>query len=201
MKVWSWCVIVCAQLCIGCIIRAQATFELRNIGPEVNAPIFDSSGIPLSGTGYRVELYGGPAPSSLEPAFILPPFGGNRSIVSFMSGGNAGYFYPEEPGRSVGIPGTLGGGFAYLQVRAWNAELGATYEEVFALGSGGYGGSNVFYAQGGDPAAGPPAVPPEPLIGLESFRLLPVIPEPNATWLLLVGISALFMAKWRRSRR
>ena len=74
-------------------------------------------------------------------------------------------------------------GYAWLQVRAWDAGLGATYEEVTALGIGGYGASPLFYAQGADPTALLP-ITSGPLIGLQSFSLLPVVPEPS-TWALL----------------
>ena len=74
-------------------------------------------------------------------------------------------------------------GYAWLQVRAWDARLGGTYEEVMGLGIGGYGESPLFYARGNSPFADPP-IPPAPLIGLQSFSLRPVVPEPG-TWMLL----------------
>ena len=77
-------------------------------------------------------------------------------------------------------------GWAWLQVRAWDARLAMTYEEVSALGIGGYGESAVFYQQGGDPydILG---IPPR-LIGLQSFSLR-AIPEPSAAALALLGLS------------
>ena len=60
--------------------------------------------------------------------------------------GLAGYFQT----RVVDITTVPCGDFAWLQIRAWNARLGATYEEVVSLGIGGYGESNIFYANGAD---------------------------------------------------
>ena len=84
-----------------------------------------------------------------------------------------------------------------MQVRAWDARLGPTYEQVAALGLGGYGESPTFFAQGSNPFADPPQ-PPAPLIGLQSFRLRPIIPEPTS-WVLLtlVGMTLL----WAKKRR
>jgi len=93
-----------------------------------------------------------------------------------------GYFFSTESFLAVPSTATGGGGYAWLQVRAWDARIGSTYEEVAALGIGGYGESPLFYAPGGDPFV-IPATPPGPLIGLQSFSLRPV-PEPS-TWALL----------------
>jgi hypothetical protein len=84
-------------------------------------------------------------------------------------------------------------GFAWLQVRAWDARLGATYEEVAGLAVGGYGESPLFYAQGGNPLISPPGNP-GPLIGLQSFSLRPIVPEPSTWALLALGA---FPLGWR----
>jgi len=60
-----------------------------------------------------------------------------------------------------------------LQVRAWDARLGSTYEEVSARGIDGYGESPLFYAQGN--GISPNGVLPAPLIGLRSFSLRPAL--------------------------
>jgi len=98
-------------------------------------------------------------------------------------------FDPQWPGYFcsyngfIGIPTVPPLGYAWLEVRAWDTRLGATYEDVAALGMGGYGESPAFYAQGGDPISSL-GTSPFPLIGLQSFSLRPV-PEPS-TWALAV---------------
>ena len=74
-------------------------------------------------------------------------------------------------------------------MRAWDASLGATYEEVAARGLGGYREPIVFYGKGGDPLGLPTL--PSPLVGLESFGLRAVIPEPSTWALFAIGALAL----------
>ena len=72
---------------------------------------------------------------------------------------------------------------AWLQVRVWNVQMGPTYEEAVGRGSGGYGQSGLFYAQGSYVLGSLPEEP-APLIGLQSFSVLQITPEPS-TWVLL----------------
>jgi hypothetical protein len=149
---------------------AQATFQLKNLVLEagVDAPIFDASGVPLAGDTYVAELYGGRTINSLSPGAFPTT---NRVRVPFLTGELAGYF---DTYQGVGIRDTAGGDTAWLQIRVWDTRLGGSYEEVAARGFGGYGESPVFYARGGDPShLGPP---PQPLIGLQSFRLRATTP-------------------------
>ena len=60
------------------------------------------------------------------------------------------------------------------------------------LGVGGYGDSNLFQKKGGDPCGLP--TPHEPLIGLQSFSL---VPEPS-TWALLAFGGAYLIWKSRK---
>jgi hypothetical protein len=172
---------------------AQSTFGFVNyIQGVLDAPVFDSNGNRLAGTDYVAMLYGGPTVDSLQRAWDEVNFHEMAPVpFTYVPSGMAGYF------RYVGyvqIGGVIGGDVAWLQVRAWDSRLGATYENVVALGIGGYGESNLFQRQGG--GAGVTPSPPEPLIGLQSFSLLPIIPEPSAANLLLLSFGVLF--RWRR---
>ena len=91
------------------------------------------------------------------------------------------------------VNNVLPGQEAWLQVRAWDARLGSTYEAVVALGIGGYGQSNLFYAESGGIGGGVPTLP-APLIGLQSFSL---VPEPNAVVLVLFGLPLFLLGKRR----
>ena len=176
-------------------VHAQSSFYFSNMQPSagIDAPVFDGNGIPLSGTNYVAMLYGGttvdsltPARSRSHPAFIEAPV-----PFTFMPLGKAGYFPPSI----VGITTVDCGGLAWLQVRAWDARLGATFEDVMAQGIGGYGQSELFQSRGGFDCTIPG--PPGNLFGLKSFSLLPVVPEPSPALLFLLGLPWLV---WRCRR-
>lgn len=164
----------------------QGTFFLQNYSPSdgVNAPVFDAQSVPLAGSDYLAELWGGPTPDSLAPAVSF----GSRVMAPFLTGRGAGYFQHMSV-VDVEIPSVPGGAWAWLQVRAWDARLGATYEAVVASGLGGYGESNFLQLIAG--GAGVPPSLPAPLIGLQSFSLREIVPEPSAAWLLLLGLPLL----------
>jgi hypothetical protein len=171
--------------------QGLSTFFLFN-GDGINAPVFNAEGVPL-GPEYLVELWGAAAPDSLVPAVDLGN-SRNRLIVPFAGGG-----YFQASAGFLAVPSMFNGGYSWLQVRAWDAELGGTYEEAAARGIGGYGESPLFYADGGDPTKILPEVP-GPLIGLESFSLRPLVPEPSTWILFLLGGIGLWCATRRRSR-
>ena len=100
---------------------AQASFILQNILPSsIDAPVFDAEGIRLSGTNYAAELWGGVASNSLSPTFDF--YSGQRVIAPFLTGTGAGYFIVT---KTMTVVGSVGGDFAWVQVRAWDARLGS----------------------------------------------------------------------------
>jgi hypothetical protein len=169
----------------------QASFLLDNLVRPgvVDAPVFTADGIPLAGKTYMAELWGGANPNSLAPLTLFPSDA--RIATPFLQGG---YFDATAAG-GLSVLTAPPGGWAWLQVRAWDTRLAGTYEQVAALGLGGYGESPLLYARGGNPYDQFPE--PGRLIGLQSFSLLPVVPEPAMGWLLLAGIPALCW-RWRR---
>ena len=186
--------ILLATFALVCTVRAQSKFELANHRlPGVNAPVFNSLGIPLAGSNYLAELWGGATPDLLTP-LVLIDRNNSREIVPFLSGG---YFIPTATSDNLCVLEVNPGGFAWLQVRAWDARLGSTYEEVLASGLGGYGESNEFYALGGNPFAVPLELPGS-LIGLQSFNLRQVVPEPSAAALLGLGVASFWWAARRK---
>jgi len=189
---------ICCSIIVGLsaagFASGQTLFWFQNYYPPlVDAPIMDAQGVRLAGSAYAAELWGGPAPDRLAPAVSYS--NKERLITPFFVGQGAGYFRNNE--GSATILGVPPGGWAWLQVRAWDARLGSTYEDVVALGIGGYGESPLFYAQGSDPFDYKAL--PAPLIGLESFRLRPVIPEPS-TWALIAVGGGVLVWMTRRKR-
>jgi hypothetical protein len=184
MKFNSTCFLCLLILSATNFATGQSSFALQNYIPGyLDAPVFDSSGNRLAGPSYLAELWGSANSNGLVPVLNIDR-GFTREIVPFLTDG---YFSSSSGFLCVmDVPPS---GSAWLQVRAWDSRLGATYEEVQALGIGGYGESPLFYAQGSNPY--PPADLPAPLFGLQSFSLLPIIPEPNATALVLLGLALL----------
>jgi len=180
------------------LVTAQSTFLFRNYDGGGPAPvyvrIFDAAAIPLAGPSYLAELYGGSTPDSLTPLLALGT--SSRTIKPFATGNYAGYVVNAVPYFDTMVVNTVvPGDSAWLQMRAWDATLGATYEEAAAKAIGGYGESLTFHADGGDPTR-LPAESPGRLIGLESFSLREA-PEPSGALLLLFGGAF----AWRFARR
>ena len=179
----------------ACTVFSQSSFELANLDlPLVDAPVFDAQSVPLAGPNYLVELWGAATPDALAPLVDLSR-GSTRDIVPFMTGG-----YFVYPYGFLSVPSLLPYGYAWLQVRAWDARLGATYEAAVTAGLGGYGASPLFYAKGGNPVS-PTPTPGAPLIGLQSFNLLPEVPEPCSWALLAFGAISVVLARSRRRRK
>src|SRR6185369_17202737 len=193
MRINSFLTFLAFNCSFSCAVLGQSSFALRN-HYGVDAPVYDSLGIPLAGEQYRAELWGSATPDSLTPLVDINQ-GFMRMIVPF---GTAGYFSSGTSYLSVRTVTPFG--WAWLQVRAWDARLGATYEEVAGLAIGGYGESPLFHAQGGNPLLIPASLPGL-LIGLQSFSLQPVVPEPSTWALLASGGTALWWAMRRQRQR
>ncbi len=118
---------------------------------NIDARVFDLDGAtPLAGTNYVAQLYAGPSLDRLRPAGQPTPF---------QTGVNGGFFVP----RTVTLANVAPGSNAVLQVCAWDATFGTSYEQVRFTG-GKFGKSALLpvVAGGGD-------LPPQTLLGFESF--------------------------------
>ena len=151
-----------ATLTVDQSSRGGGTIDFRNKSmagiTNVNAAVFDLDGItPLNGSNYVAQLYAGSSLGGLRPAGQPAPF---------QEGFNAGYFVPEI----ITLANVAPGSNAVLQVCAWDASYGASYEQARALG-GKFGKSNLIQVP-----AGGGANPPQSLLGLQSFSLQAGLP-------------------------
>lgn len=184
--------LLCLSLAGACApteALAQATFGLANWNTVYvfDAPVYDWTGNLLSGLEWVAEVYGGATPDSLSP--VVGSYGVGRVLAPFV---RPGYFRGDTYGI---VPSVHEVGWAWLQVKVWDVQLGATYEEAAAHELGGYGQSSLLYAQGGGDNA---LQVPQPLIGLQSFSVLQPIPEPATGALLTLGGLGLWWVARRR---
>ncbi len=151
----------------------------------VDAPIYDVDGTtPLAGSGFLAELY------ATAPGGVLQPV--TDSITPFSTRDAAGYFLPLE----VAIPGVPAGHTATVQVVAWRASDGPTF--AAANHSGAHIGESATFDVGPLTSMGPPPDPlPAFLVGLQSFSLHVVVPEPSVFALGLLGGSLLALGRRR----
>ena len=121
----------------------------------IDAPVFDTDcHTPLAGTRYLSEFYAGPTPDTLQPS---------GTIVPFSTGPGAGYVLSDS---DMIWDGYDDGTIFYVQMRAWEASAGASFEAAVASG-GKFGFSNIVpealrLAPGGE----------EEPVGLRSFCLI-----------------------------
>src|SRR5437867_9246663 len=155
-----------AVLLMGvCSVRAalaQGTIELSNS----ESPFLNESGARLAGTNYSAQLYAGYTADTLMP-MGLP--------VSFLSGSASGYCRGV-----VVIPFVPPGATVWVQVRAWDATAGQTFEQAVAAG-GWTAFSNILYLLTG--GGGSPPIPPAALTGLRflgSGRLPRIQTDPTS---------------------
>ncbi len=160
---------------------AQGTVHLANYvpwyDPPIDAPFYDTRGVPLAGPGYVAQLYTGATASSLTPAGTPTPFTTD------------GYFADEF----VTVATAGGGGQVWVQVRAWDATCASTYEQALAAGCWIGLSNELFLPRTGDPTQFPPTLPAY-LVGLKFIG----VPEPSSGALLLLGAGLLAVFKRRR---
>ena len=147
-------------LCVAAAVTAlaEATLDFSNYKPgrgieTIDAPAFDTDGTTRLGDQFRGQLYVGLAANNLAPA---------GSAVAFRShsGTNTGYIVAG----GVVLP-TSAPSIVFVELRAWQAVAGATYEA--AVAAGGKAGKSAAITV---TLTGLPNVPPS-LTGLQSFSL------------------------------
>lgn len=169
----------CIVATVGALAQGTVNFVNKVAGGVLDAPVFNTDGTTkLSGADYLAQLYAGTTAGSLTAVGSAAPFKAN------------GYFNAG----AVVVPGIAGAATAILQVRAWAAADGATYEAAVAAGKAA-GMSETFGVALGNPGGAPPTVPAD-MVGLKSFSLSGgggPIPEPTTIALGALAAGALLL--------
>jgi hypothetical protein len=162
---------------VGAMAQGQFTFGNKNLTttPPIDAKVFSEAGAPLAGTAYWSQAY---VKLAADPESSYAPVG---SAVNFRTGNNAGYIVPVV----VTTP-YAGGTPVAVQMRAWEASGGNSYEAAVTAGK---------LVGKSDPVALQVTVapaPPSDMIGLASFSL---VPEPSTFALGILGAAALLLRR------
>jgi hypothetical protein len=156
-------------------IRTFATTADRRVYDGIGAGM----GAPLVGTQFAAGLWYGTSATSLTPITTTSTFRGVPTTDA-----NAGTWTPS---RTLTLTGMSPGQVAVLQVRAWDASGGATFDSALRRGL-----STTFNYT--IPAAGSPPT----AFYMEGFRAFNLVPEPSVIGLGLLGVGALFLLRRRK---
>jgi len=173
---------------------AQGYLNFANIGSgpagTVNAPITNAATAspPARADGATVlaMLYVGPAGTIDE--LLLSTNGVQGAPSTFLSGAQAGYF----TGGQRTITGFNPGQTVTVQVRAWIASHGASWEAA-GPGPAFREESNLIQIV----LQGAPNVPNN-MVGLQSFTIGSIVPEPSSIALGLLGLGAIALFRRRK---
>lgn len=160
---------------------AQGTLAFANTGVGLNAPDFETDGTTkLAGAAYKAVLYFATTPdgATIQPEANLALLA--SSLSSYLSGGSAGLFFGGT--KSFASPTFPAGTIITAQVRAWRLSDGADWNTASNTPGAHVGKSNLINVT----LVTPPTTPPN-LIGLQSFNLAVVVPEPSTIALGLLG--------------
>lgn len=173
---------------------SQGTVLFNNRTGGANAPITNivTGQLVPTGSSYLAQLYYQTAGTTDDSTFVSVA----TAPVGFVS---PGYFVQTVP-RVLNNGLTIAGGAdAAIQIRAWDAALGATWDVAYAAWLSSPAGpvlgkSEIFTQKTGD--ASNPTVTPSTLINMRGFYLSPV-PEPSVIALGALGLAAIL---WRRRK-
>jgi hypothetical protein len=179
MKLVYFCLVVAS---LASEAWAQGQIGFRNIVRGlIDAPVFDTDcETRLRGNAYLSQIYVGLRADSLQAA---------ASAVPFLSTGVGGYM---EQATGAVVDGAGDGTIVFVQLRAWEAAAGPSYEAAVSSG-GKHGFSNITTVQA--------STPPGPIpwaVGIESYCL---IPEPPAfsLWGCAAAVAGGLLAARRRA--
>jgi len=163
--------IICQCLLLTTVALGQGSVFFRNkiLGQAggVDVPFFDDQGVPLEGSNYVAQLYAWNAGDGFQPVGAPVPFATN------------GYFY----GAEVVVPFVQGCSPAWVQVLAWEAQGGTTFDQAALAGAWTGVSAVLFLPETGSPSR-PEACPEARLGGLQYPGSPLVVRQPQAQTIL-----------------
>lgn len=168
-----------AMVAAAATTLAQGTIKFSNYSPadSINALVYAPGAVKL-GTAYLGQLYAGASIDSLAPVGAAVAFKDASGVgTGIVSGGTV-------------TTALAAGSTAYVQLKAWEASGGASYEAAKNSGKM-FGSSEIVKIDALGGGGSPPAVP-APLKGLQSFTL---VPEPSTLALGVLGAAALMLRR------
>jgi hypothetical protein len=164
--------------------QGYVNFINNNAANNVNGIVTTASG-ELAGSAYWGQLWAGATADSLAAVGGAYAFRNNASTGLPTGIVTAGTDNPLE------IPGIPLGGSAYIQLRAWAAASGSSWEEAESNPVGEFGASNIVLL---DSTGNGTTLPPVFLSGLQPTTLT-LVPEPSTWALLALGLGALALRR------
>jgi len=173
------CLLTLAALLVAASTYAQSTLNFVNrIAGVIDARVYYKDNTTPADGNYVAQLWAA-APGGTLAAVGAP--------IAFRSTPDAGKGYWAGEARTLPFESST----AQVKVYAWASSLGATLAEAQAKGMGGIGESVLLPAV----PTGGGLNPPTPLVGLQSFTISEVVPEPSIAALGLLGAGLLLIRR------
>lgn len=164
----------CSLVAVGTVMLENTPMAVGDDGGR----FFDDRGNPLSGPDYLAQLYAGTTSNRLVAV---------GSPVVFLTNALSGYFR----GGQVDIPFVADNAKTWVQVRAWTAAGGASFEAA-ALSGHWTGISSVLYVTTGGFSGGVPVIPAR-LEGLRYPGSPILVKEPEGAKIRAGGLAVLLV--------
>lgn len=188
-------VILAAALAVAGTSYGQGTVGFANAG--ASAVSNSVAGGRIANAGFKVSLYYLPWVSDAQVP-TTDDFNSAGQIVATSTLYAPGLY--NNGGASVRVDGiTPAGGVGWFQVRAWELAFGADYATASSKVGALVGTSSVLRVDTGDPTTAPPGAATTLIsAGLKTFSVYPVVPEPTAIALGLLGLGSLLVLRRRK---